>query len=458
MNPSTAFHRTHLFASLTCLGLMLLLFACVIPGLQRNSPSTSISTPFNSSNVLPDPANGLAQLQRYQAVYDETLQGSIDGKPFDRQSHLEYSFVTQSNDEEILWEEQQEGDTQVYQHTLRLGKASYTLSQDGQSCWGAYQDTPVETIPSPASLLLPVTQARKVGAETVNGVATTHFHIDQKGISAGTEGASGEVWLAQTGGYVVKYTLTIPAPAQPTGQGVEVAETLTYEMKGINSTDPIELPEVCMPVLTDLPVMSDAQNLYRGSGILQYTSQAKMEEAVNFYRQALPPMGWTEVVTAIKPASTNPLSLEFMQGNQHLTVFLDPSESSLDVVVMRTNAAPAPQETTEVPSTPTASGPKPTADASQSGLPADVPLYPGATDLTKLPNVGVSFSTTDSPEVVATFYRTQLKTLKWDLQSEMKPDAKTIIQTWSKSGRMVVVTITVNSDGSTMVMLALANQ
>jgi hypothetical protein len=100
---------------------------------------------------------------------------------------------------------------------------------------------------------------------------------------------------------------------------------------------------------------------------------------------------------------------------------------------------------------------KPTADASQSGLPSDVPLYPGATDLKKLPNFGVSFSTSDPPDSVAEFYRDQLKTFKWNLQNELKPAADTVIQTWMMSNRMLVVNIGVKN-GATTVMIMISGQ
>lgn len=445
-------YRKYLPLALASLALAIVLFACVIPGFQA-VPSVN----SNPGSLLPEPSVGLGDLQSYQAVYDLTLHGAIDGESFDRQSHIEYSFVTHSQDEEVIWQDQQTGSSEVFQHILRMGSTVYTRSQDGQDCWGEYNDQPAEIVPQPTSLLLPVTKASRVGAETVNGVATQHYHFGQDGLPLEGQGASGKAWIAQQGGYVVKYTLSIPGPTKPTGKGDEIAETLSYELKKINSFDQITLPAGCVPVLVDFPAMADAQNIYRGSGYMDYTSPSAVAQAVDFYNQALPPLGWVPVGPSVTPAQSDSQALEYTKGDQRLTIFLNKTADSLEVTVGLYNPALAPQEPTETPGPSPTPEPQPTINASQSGLPADVPLYPGATDLKKLPNFGVSFSTSDAPDVVAKFYRDQLKTFKWNLQNEMKPAVDTVIQTWMMSNRMLVVNIGVKN-GTTTVMLMLSGQ
>jgi hypothetical protein len=305
--------------------------------------------------------------------------------------------------------------------------------------------------------LLPIDRANQVGAETVNGVATNHYHFDQNGLSSGGEGTSGEMWIAQEGGYVVKYTLSLPMPAQTTGQGVETSETLSYELKGINSIDQIKLPAICVPVLENVPTMTDAQDLARGSGMLHYTSQAGIAEAIDFYNQALPSQGWTPDAPSLPPAPANSQTVEYTQGDQRLSLFLEQGGGSLDIIVVLSSSSQAPFQPTETPAAGSTPEMKPTADASQSGLPADVPLYPGATDLIKLPDFGVSFSTSDPPNAVAEYYLDQLKALQWELQNETKPATDTVLQTWGMSNRILVVNIGIKN-GATTVMLMFGNR
>jgi len=447
MNPFISHHRKQILLAFTALALAL--FACRIPGIQTGSSA-------NSNDLLPEPFVGLDSLQSYHAVYDLTLQGTIDGNPFDRHSRIETSVVTGSNNEEVLWQEQQTGSADTFLHSFRLGSAVYTQSQDGQDCWGEYDDQPVEIVPQPVSLLLPVTRSSQVGTETVNGVTALHYHFDQNGLSSGGEGTTGEVWIAQPGGYVVKYTLGIPSPANPTGSGVETAETLSYELSDINAIDQIELPAGCVPVLVDFPAMADAQDLYRSSGYMDYTSPSEAAQVIDFYNQALPALGWTQVGPSLTPAQTDSQILEYTQGDQTLTIFLDKSGGSLEVTAVLYNPAQAPQEPAGTPAASPTPGIQPTADASQSGLPADVPLYPGATDLHTLPN-GVRVSTSDTSDAVAAFYHDQLPSLGWSLLNELEPSAGNIDQSWTMTGRMLTIIIQ-EQNGKTTIMLILTNQ
>ena len=446
MNPFISAHRKPLLFAL--LALLLALSACTLPGSQPGASA-------NTTNLLPEPSLGLDGLQSYHAVYAMTLQGTVDGKPYDRQSHLETSFVTQSNDEQLLWQEQQTGSADIFQQSLRLGSAVYTLSQDGQDCWGEYDDQPVEAVPQPVSLLLPVSQASQVGTETVNGVTTLHYQFTQAGLSL-TASASGEVWLAQPGGYVVKYTLSIPGPANPTGSGAEIAETLSYDLTGINAIDQIALPAGCIPVLVDIPAMADAQDLYRSSGYMDYTTPSEAAQVIDFYNQSLPALGWTLVEPPFSMSQPDSQTINYTHGDQDLTILLNKADGSLEVTALLYDPALMPQEPAPTPAASPTPGIRPTADASQSGLPADVPLYPGATDLHTLPN-GASVSTSDSVDAVATFYQEQLPPLGWSLLNELKPSAGNIDQTWTITGRMLTIVIQ-EQDGKTTIMLMLTNQ
>jgi len=447
MNPFISPHSKHLFLALTALALAL--FACVIPGIQTGSS-------VNSNDLLTEPSVGLDGLQSYHAVYDLTLKGTVDGKPYDRKSHIETSVVTGSTDEETLWQEQQTGSADIFQHSVRIGSAMYSLSQDGQDCWGEYNDQPVDIVPQPVSLLLPVTRASIFGTETVNGMITQHYRFDQNGLSSGGEGTSGEVWIAQPGGYVVKYTLSIPGPANPTGKGAEIAETLSYDLTAVNTIDQSILPAGCIPVLVDFPAIADAQDIYRSSGYMDYTSPSEAAQVIDFYNQALPALGWTQVGPSLTPAQTDSQILEYTQGDQTLTILLDKSGGSLEVTAVLYNPAQAPQQSTETPGPSPTPGIQPTADASQSGLPADVPLYPGATGLHTLPN-GASVSTSDSADLVSTFYHEQLPPLGWHLLNELKPSAGVIEQSWTMTGRMLTIIIQ-EQNGKTTIMLILTNQ
>ncbi len=447
MNLFISHHLKHLLFGL--IALTLAISACTGPGIQTGSSA-------DLNHLLPAPSVGLDGLKSYHAVFGLTLQGTIDGKPYDRTSHIESNFVTQSTDEETLWQEQQTGSADIFQHSVRMGSAVYSLGQDGQDCWGEYNSQPVKIVPQPVSLLLPVTRASKLGTETVNGVSTLHYHFDQNGLSSGEEGTSGEVWIAQPGGYVVKYTLSIPGPANPTGSGTEIAETLSYELTAVNSIDQVVLPAGCVPVLVDFPAMTDAQDIYRSSGYMDYRSPSGVAQVIDFYNQALPALGWTQVGPSSTPALTDSHILEYTQEDQTLSILLDKSGGGLEVAVLLSSSVQAPQAPAGTPAPSPTPGIQPTADASQSGLPADVPLYPGVTDLHTMPN-GARVSTSDPADAVAKFYHEQLPTLGWNLLHELSPANGNIDQTWTITGRMLTIVIQ-EYNGKTSIFLMLTPQ
>ncbi len=73
--------------------------------------------------------------------------------------------------------------------------------------------------------------------------------------------------------------------------------------------------------------------------------------------------------------------MNYTQGDQDLTILLENVEGILEVTALLYGPVQAPQESTASTDPSPTPGIKSTADASQSGLPTDVPLYPGATDL-----------------------------------------------------------------------------
>jgi outer membrane lipoprotein-sorting protein len=87
-----------------------------------------------------------------------------------------------------------------------------------------------------------------------------------------------------------------------------------------------------------------------------------------------------------------------------------------------------------------------------SGFPADVPQYPTATDLAMMGTM-ITFSTTDSVETVASFYRDALAAQGWTLGSEEQMGM--VLQSWSKGGRNLSLMISSDGSGNTSVLITL---
>jgi hypothetical protein len=421
---------------------MMALFACRFSGSATGAPD-------NENDLLPKPDAGLDGLQSYHVVYEQVIQGTIKGDPFERKVHLEYSAVTQSKEEEFLWQEQLMGGQEFFEHIFRTGDTVYFHSQDGTECGVQYGVQASEDIIRPADLLPAVTGAGKVGSETVNGVDTLHYRFDDAGLSPGGEGTSGEVWVAKQGGYVVKFLLNIPGPAKPSGEGVEVTETRSYEMTDINSIDQIALPDACKTTTMDeIPAMADAKNLLRSGDTMYYATASDAGKVADFYARELPALGWNPV----EQPSSGAAVLDYFKDARELMIHIDPSGDGSMVMIRHYVSTETSGEQSPASGPTSTPGVQPTVDA-DSGFPAEVPPYPGATDLEKQP-MGVIFSTGDTPDEVAKYYHDQLPAFGWSLLSEA-PSADKIVQTWMKSKSMLIISIEVKSGKTAVTVMVL---
>lgn len=100
-------------------------------------------------------------------------------------------------------------------------------------------------------------------------------------------------------------------------------------------------------------------------------------------------------------------------------------------------------------------GVQPTVNQTESGLPEDVPLYPGATGLIKLNAQAIEFGTSDTVDQVVQFYQQQMPAQKWTLVGTTK-QIVSIVQVWQKDVRIVSISIAAQG-GKTVVMITFQN-
>ncbi len=82
--------------------------------------------------------------------------------------------------------------------------------------------------------------------ETVNTVSADHYRLDRSSVHYGTyKSASGDLWIAEDGGYVVKLHMQATGQATITGQMIDGTITWDYNTTQINQLDAITLPPEC---------------------------------------------------------------------------------------------------------------------------------------------------------------------------------------------------------------------
>lgn len=132
--------------------------------------------------------------------------------------------------------------------------------------------------------------------EMVNGVMTDHYQVIGADFpSAQNEQVSGEMWVAQAGGYLVKATGQVEAdvPDVPTSKPLHGHGQWTFNVENLNGAAIVPPAECVSQGNSPLPITADAANFTSSEGYFSYSTQLSVEEVASFYREALLPQGWT---------------------------------------------------------------------------------------------------------------------------------------------------------------------
>ncbi|MCL4505358.1 MAG: hypothetical protein M1434_15570 [Chloroflexi bacterium] len=132
--------------------------------------------------------------------------------------------------------------------------------------------------------------------DNVNGVAADHYAAAESSFNVGLfTNAKGDVWVAQDGGYVVKYTGQASGKAALLGGGVDGAISWEYNVEDANKIDTIALPPECAASrpADDIPVPDNATEKGNIGNIITFKSPDDPAKVTDFYKQALPGKGWT---------------------------------------------------------------------------------------------------------------------------------------------------------------------
>lgn len=233
----------------------------------------------------------------------------------------------------------------VYMRNPLLGQenpwVSYAATGDEDFSSGFSADDMVD---------MPSTARRSLLPQDVNGISCWHYTFNEKDIPADEkmifEKASGEVWVARDGEYPVKFTIQATTAAKPDAKPAEGEFfnsgnfSMEYELTDVNQKFEIVVPEEALNAGASLggggstesafPMVDDAKVEFSMEGMVSYKSQKSVEEVVQFYREQLPPLGWTQDTTMEMVDETGAL-LMFKQDAKTLTLSISVEEGQLTV-------------------------------------------------------------------------------------------------------------------------------
>ena len=187
----------------------------------------------------------------------------------------------------------------------------YQVSADGECEMLLPGRRPLEAR-QPTAGLPPVIGAEESGRETVNGVQATRYTFDARATTYGDQAvAEGQLWVAEQGGYVLRYELTVSGVI---GDDVDGVVTWSYSLE---PTGAVGLPAECAHVAVDAPLPDDAARILRGHGIMIFETQLGVAEGAALYADRLPPLGWTlESEEALEGGAL----VDYLRGEQRLTL------------------------------------------------------------------------------------------------------------------------------------------
>jgi hypothetical protein len=283
---------------------------------------------------LGDPAAGLSDLASYQATLSLSFVGTEAGQPSQwSQTYVMLSTLQPAARQLTI---ESTGLPAEPDPVFLAEMAGAAYERRGEHDCTATAIEPGESLAEqmePAGFLTRVIGADEAGGETVDGVVVQHYTFDQRAlVQWGVTQATGEMWLAVDGGYLVKYVLVMQAGADYFGEGIAGTLTWNYALTGVNQPVAIELPEDCPAGMIEAPRLPDATDLLSAPGVMTYITAASPAEAVAFYQQQLSALGWQPTSD---PVVAETLAVQdFTRGAQQLSILITVDEDGTTVQLL----------------------------------------------------------------------------------------------------------------------------
>jgi hypothetical protein len=281
---------------------------------------------------LPEPAVGLGDLKSYRAKLSHAFQGTADGQP--SQWTITTTKVSSTDPLASLYSVEAPAELELLDPTWAAERddAAYRRLANG-ACIASLPGASLALPREPAAELSGLIGGEAAGEETVNGIASDVFTIDggALGLSGDTH-ATGRVWIARAGGYVVRYEVTTDGGAAYFGEGISGTLTTRYELTDVNATVSIDLPADCPPGLIDAPMPTDARVIESLPGFLRFTTAMSVDKAAALYRDTSLAFAWRANRTAA--ISKTFAALSFDRAGVVIDVLVTKGQSGTEVEIV----------------------------------------------------------------------------------------------------------------------------
>lgn len=295
-----------------------------------------------SSGLIADPAAGLEKLTHYRADLTQTIKAKTSGGPVERTERFSMAvWRAQKAIFETIDTVNDAGETLKLAAGI-VDQAEYFLPGAETGCRVYWNQENIQVNEfTLTGYLFPLHSGSAAGEEAVGGIAARVYDVNTDSLGVKGVEASGKVWLAADGGYLLKYHLELSGSDALYGKGASGTMTLDYELSEVNSDAPVSYPGDCQPVLTDIPATDDAQDVHRQPGWLWYVSPSTPDQVQAFYEKYFSGQGWDELdVTASSDGEAEILFSRESTGRR-ATVSLLNGEKGTEVDVSTNDVKPS---------------------------------------------------------------------------------------------------------------------
>ena len=336
--------------------LALLLNACgSTKTTESNQPKAATASPKATSAQpetvgagtfdLMDLTAGMKGLTSYKAVLQLNFDGTRNGAVYKASQRFELG-VDQATGMRTLRESHEDGDGSVDgPYTATIGNLVYLQNTPDETCDAAIVADPSAPVFEPAAMLPAFRGGVEAGSQSLDGVPAKVYSFDALALKTGKGAtASGKVWIADPGGWVLKYELTLNAGPDIFSEGITGKQNWAYSLSDLNKAV-VELDPACPPALSGLPVPKDVIDMQSMPGLISYTTTQSVDALGSFYSEQLKSAGWLIQGELLEAPSLPHWLFSRVEGNKELVllVLAQPQESSLLVKLIQTEKdAPAP--------------------------------------------------------------------------------------------------------------------
>lgn len=342
-------HKTH-NNWISLLGILMPLLASLacLTGTAVIPDSTSMPDPASTPEVgpvevdlqvgpgdlfYPDPRAGLVDLATYKGTLAISFEGTENGQPQPWSKTYVMLYSREPAARQLTIDSTGSISAGEPAFLAEVNGVAYDI-QEGGVCIGSVLD-PANSFAQqlePAGMLTGLLGAEAAGYEAVNSIEADHYTFDERALAqAGLNHSTGEVWVASSGGYIVRYLLTTTGDAEYFGEGFKGTMRWDYQLTDVNQPLTFGLPADCPQGLVDAPLLPEASIVLSLSGFLKYDTTSSLSEVVAFYQSRMLDLGWTPLG---EPALTDTTAFfEFTQGDQILSIVSVTGEASTTVQI-----------------------------------------------------------------------------------------------------------------------------